>query len=194
MLKKSLLFLAGVFFFRGLCFGASLLETENLILGLDTYLRNDIVSFKNVVDLDSKNSDDTTTYLGIDYSFGAKLEFKDSGPQYYLKLERNGPGDYDAPLFVHNTLMTSGGVIEEYRNDELLPQLEEFWLDTPLRGDYRFKLGLYTYEVGEGFSLNGAFENYGFTLYREWQNRVFRIYYCRPDAVYKKIKPYLITE
>jgi hypothetical protein len=39
--------------------------------------------------------------------------------------------------------------------------------------------------VGEGLSLNGAYENYGFTLYKEWQNGVLRFYYCRPDAVYK---------
>jgi len=81
--------------------------------------------------------------------------------------------------------MTSGGVIEGYRNDELLPQLEELWLDTPLINNFRLKLGLYTYEVGNGFSLNGAYENFGFTLSKEWENCVWRIYYCRPDIVYK---------
>ncbi|MFH0912812.1 MAG: hypothetical protein V1884_00805 [Candidatus Omnitrophota bacterium] len=161
------------------------METENTALSLDTYSRCDLVNFKNVVDLDTGNSDDSTVYLGIDYSFASSLEFKNGGPKYYLKLERNGPGDYNAPLFVHNTLMTTGGVIEEYRNDELLPQAEEFWLDMPLRNNYRFKLGLYAYEVGEGFSLNGAYENYGFTFYKEWPNALLKFYYCRPDVVYK---------
>jgi hypothetical protein len=185
MLKKSALVLLSIFLLKGTCLALPLLETQDFILSMDTYFRNDLVTFKNVVDLESHNNDDTTIYLGIDYSFAGNLEFKNGGPKYYLKLERNGPGDYDAPLFAHNTLMTTGGVIEEYRNDELLPQVEEFWLDTPLRNSLRFKLGLYTYEVGEGFSLNGAYENYGFTLYRQWQNAVLRLYYCRPDSYYK---------
>ncbi|MFH1640748.1 MAG: hypothetical protein ABIA66_02160, partial [Candidatus Omnitrophota bacterium] len=129
--------------------------------------------------------DDSTTYLAIDYSLGLKSEFKDGGPIFYLKLERNGPYDYGSPLFVHNTLMTTGGAIERYRNDELLPELEEFWLDTPLFRQLRLKLGLYTYEVGNGFSLNGAFENYGVTLFRESENLRWRLYYCRPDASHK---------
>lgn len=143
------------------------------------------MNFKNIADLDSSNSDDTARYLGIDYSLGFKSEFKRSNSIFYLRLERNGPSDYSAPLFAHNTLMNSGGVIEEYRNDELLPQIEEFWLDGPLPGNLKFQLGLYTYEVGNGFSLNGAYENFGFTFLKEYTNAIWRIYYCRPDLVYK---------
>jgi hypothetical protein len=185
MLKKTLLFLSGIFFATGLCYALDIKETENLVFSLESYLRNDVVSFKNVVDLDSATSDDTTTYLGIDYSLGARLQFKDSGPEFYLKLERNGPTDYDAPLFVHNTLMTSGGTIEHYRNDDLLPQLEEFWVDSPLGSIMRFKIGLYAYEVGNNFSLGGAYENYGFSLYRKLENFSWRLYYCRPEIIYK---------
>lgn len=161
------------------------LETDNIMLSMGAYLRNDVVSFKNTVDLDSSNSDDSTTYLGIDYNLGFRSELKESGQEFYLKLERNGPTDYNAPLFAHNTLMTSGGVIEEYHNDELLPQVEEFWLDTPLWGNLRFKSGLYAYEVGNGFALNGGYENYAATLYQEYKNTAWRLYYCRPDLVYK---------
>ncbi|MBI5145418.1 MAG: hypothetical protein HZA27_04460 [Candidatus Omnitrophica bacterium] len=161
---------------------------------MDTYLRTDVVSFKNVTDLDSANSDDTTTYLGIDYHLGFKVAPKNNGPTFYLMLERNGPSDYSAPLFVQNTPktsgrvvgpMTSGGIVGKYHNDKLLPQVEEFWLDTPLGNNSGFKIGLYTYEVGSGISLNGSFENYGFTLYQEWQDLIWRLYYCRPDIVYK---------
>lgn len=155
------------------------------MLSLESYLRTDIVSLKNVVGLDSHNKDDSSTYLGIDYSFGIKSEFKDEGPVFYLKLERNGPFDDDAPLFIHNTLMTSGGVIERYRNEELLPQLEEFWLDTKLLNKTRLKIGLYPYEVGNGFSLSGSYENYGASIYEEKDNFTWRIYYCRPDLEYK---------
>lgn len=185
MLKEPAVFLAFIFLFKGLCLAEPILENENFIFYIDTYLRTDLVSFKNIADLDSANSDDTSTYLGLDYSFAFKSEFKRDGPVFYLKLERNGPYDYGAPLFVHNTLMNSGGVIEEYRRDELLPQLEEFWLDTPLMDDIRFKLGLYTYEVGNGFSLNGGYENYGLSVFRKTKDFNWRLYYCRPDLSYK---------
>lgn len=183
-MKILFLFLAGVAIYN-LSFAFSLIENENFALNMDAYFRTDVVGFKNVVDLDSANSDDKSTYLGIDYSLGLGAEFKNSDTKLYLKLERNGPYDYSAPLFVHNTLMTSGGVIERFRNDELLPQVEEFWADMPILKEMRFKIGLYTYEVGNGFSLNGSYENYGFTLYREWEDRIWRFYYCRPDVVYK---------
>lgn len=186
MLKPLLIIGLGILFLHSACFGYTVFETENSIFSLNAYLRNDVVTFKNVVDLDSRNKDDATAYLGLDYSLGFKSEFKNNGARFYLKLERNGPSDYDAPLFVHNTLMTSGGVIEVYRNDELLPQIEEFWLDTPLFSNaFGFKAGLYTYEVGNGFSLNGGFENYGFTAYKETPDYILRLYYCRPDLVYK---------
>jgi len=177
------------------CWGYPILETENCIFSMEGYLRNDLVSFKNIVDLDSSNSDDTSTYLGIDYSLAFKSEFKDGGSKFYLKLERNGPFDYSAPLFVHNTLMNSGGVIDKYRHEELLPGVEEFWADIPLFDILRFKSGLYTYEVGNGFSLNGGYENYGFSVYGELNNFNWRFYYCRPDLVYKNhLGPYIHQE
>lgn len=185
MLRKSLLALGWIFFIGKTASALTLWDTESSILSLDIYSRNDLVTFKNVVDLSSGVKDDNTVYFGIDYSLAAALEFKDNGPEYYLKLERNGPGDYDAPVFVHNTVMTSDGVIDKYHNEELLPNIEEVWMDLPLFAGLRFKPGLYTYEVGEGFSLNGAYENFGVTLSKEWDNAVFRLYYCRPDSFYK---------
>ncbi len=182
---KKILLLAGFSLVAIHVYAQPILETENFTLYMGSYLRQDIISFKNVVDLDSKNSDDTTTYLGVDYNLDLDCKFKNNGPEFYLKLERNGPYDYSSPLFVHNTLMTSGGVIEEYRQDELLPQLEEFWLDIPLINNFGFRIGLYTYEVGNGFSLNGCYENYGLTIYQEFENYSWNIYYCRPDLVYK---------
>jgi hypothetical protein len=143
------------------------------------------VILKNTVDLDSHNTDDNSTYLGIDYNLGFKYERKDGGTKLYFKLERNGPGDYDAPIFVHNTLINSGGPIARYRNKDLLPELEEFWLEQALANKLDFKIGLYTYEVGNGFSLNGSYENYGFSICRELENFSWRFYYCRPEIVYK---------
>lgn len=172
-----------------------LINNGQLGISLDTYLRTDLVNLKNVVSLDSHNKDDHTAYLGIDYSFGLTADFKDQESKLYIKLERNGPYDYSAPIFVHNTLVTSGGRIESYRGIELLPSVEEFWLDSKLFDNYRFKAGSYVYEVGNGFSLNGSYENYGFTLYRETQNLLWRIYYCKPDLVYKNpLGPYIRQE
>ena len=185
MLKKSSLFLVWIFFLKGLCFGSPLLETEDLNLSLGTYFRTDAVSFKNVADLDSSNKDDHTAYLGIDYSLSFSADFKNQDPKFYLKLERNGPYDFSVPVFIHNTLINSGGRIGKYHDSQLLPQVEEFWADSALFDKFRIKAGLYIYEVGNGFSLNGSYENYGLTLYRETENIFWRVYYCRPDLVYK---------
>lgn len=75
------------------CYGSQLFETGIFILSMESYLRNDIVSFKNIADLDSSNNDDTTAYLGIDYSLGFKSELKTRDSIFYLRLERNGPSD-----------------------------------------------------------------------------------------------------
>ncbi len=196
LIGKCPLFLF-LLFVPGLCFGYTAAETGNFILSVESYLRQDIVTFKNVTDLNSRRrgDDDFTVYFGIDYNIGFHLDFKEGGPKYYLKLERNGPYDYDAPLFIHNTLINSGGQIAKYRNEQLLPQLEEFWLDTPLFDPLRFKIGLYTYSVGNGFSLNGGYENFGFTLFNESEDFCWRFYYCRPDAVYKnRLGPRILQE
>ncbi len=195
MFKRACFQLILALAFSSTVHGYELLDSSQLTLSLDTYLRTDLVSFKNVVDLDSHNKLDQTTYLGIDYSFALTGEFKDSGNKFYLKLERNGPYDYDAPLFIHHTLNTSGGNIEEYRNAQLLPQVEEFWLDTKLGSNFGLKAGMFIYEVGNGLSLNGGYENYGASFYYQTPDVFWRLYYCRPDLVYKNILgPYIPQE
>lgn len=163
-------------------------ETQGFTFSLTPYLRIDGVSMRNTVDLDSHNRDDHSTYMGIDYSLGFGLNFKDEGPKFFVKLERNGPWDYDAPLFIHNTLTVSGpSRIEVYRNDELLPQFEEFWFDVPLgKIPLRFKAGLFAYDIGKGFAMGtGTYENYGLMLYHQADNFGWRFHYFRPDVVYK---------
>jgi len=162
-----------------------LINNDQLALSVCTYLRSDLVTFKNVVGLDSHNKTDRTAYLGIDYSFSFDADFKELDKKFFLKLERNGPYDYSAPVFIHNTLENSGGRVERYRDSELLPQVEEFWLDSKLIDSLRFKAGLYVYDVGNGFALNGNYENYGVTLYKKTQNLLWRFYYAKPDLVYK---------
>ncbi|MFA5092378.1 MAG: hypothetical protein WC543_00280 [Candidatus Omnitrophota bacterium] len=195
MLKKFSFFIIFIFSFVSSAYAYELVNTQQLGLTLDTYFRADLVSFKNVVTLDSHNADDHTTYLGIDYSFALGADFKDSGNKAYIKLERNGPYDYSAPLFIHNTLYTSVGQVEKYRGVELLPQVEEFWYDAKLLDSLRVKAGLFIYEVGNGFALNGNYENYGFTVYQETQDLLWRFYYCRPDLIYKyRLGPHVPQE
>jgi len=182
---KTLLFLFVALFLTPCSYAWTVLESDAFALRLNSYLRQDFVTFKNVVSLDTHNPDDHTAYYGIDYSLSLLSEFKKQDASFFVKLERNGPYDYNAPLFVHNTLMTTGGVVEKYQDDELLPEVEEFWLDAPLAKPYRLKAGLYTYEVGYGFALNGSYENYGFTLYRPADFCDWRFYYCRPDINHK---------
>ena len=189
-MKRLLLAISAVLFLHSPCFGFTALESENAIFFMETYYRQDVISFKNVVDLDSHNKDDHTTYFGIDYSLGLRSEFKDHGPIFYLKLERNGPYDYDAPLFIHNTLTVTGpSQIKPYRNEELLPQVEEFWADLPLcPAPLRLKAGLLPYEIGKGYALGtGSFENYGLSLYQPGETFSWRFHYLRPDFVYKNV-------
>jgi len=170
-------------------------ENKSYILNLTSYLRTDIVTLKNNIDLNSKNSDSASTYLGIDYSLGFDLKSKDSGTETFLKLERNGPYDYDAPIAIHNTLKTSTAQMERYRGSELLPGIEELWIDMPVdKLNIRAKPGLFTYQVGHGFSLNGEYENYGLHLYRESKYLKWGFYYCRPDLANKRLGPHIKQE
>lgn len=177
-----------VFFKVQSCLGATMFENDLMNVSLDTYLRTDLVSFKNVLSLDSAHKDDSTTYLGVDYSLGFTTRLKEPDTKFFLKLERNGPYDYDAPVWIHKQLIVSGPrSVEAYRNEELLPQAEEFWLDTPVGGaPVRFKAGLFPYEVGMGFAQGtGSFENYGVSLHHESDSLNWRLLYLRPDLVYK---------
>ena len=184
MFKKTCFLLGGLVLFPLTAFGYTLGETGDLVYTMENYLRQDVVMLRNIDGLDNRISDDHSTYVGIDYSIGFRAKSTVDGPELFLKLERNGPYDYDTPLWVHNTLMAGGSVIEEYRNDELLPQVEEFWADLPLGKNWRVKPGLFAYEVGDAFSLSGSYENYGIMFSRA-ERYDWRVYYCRPDLVYK---------
>jgi hypothetical protein len=58
-------------------------------------------------------------------------------------------------------------------------------MDSPLFKDFRFKAGLYTYMVGNGFCSCGGYENFGLTLYKELQDWTWSFYYSRPDLNHK---------
>ncbi|MBU1870217.1 MAG: alginate export family protein, partial [Candidatus Omnitrophica bacterium] len=187
-LKKTLFFGAIFFFFCQKCFSYTVHESKDLSFVLDTYFRADSITLKNTATLDSHNEEDHCSYLGIDYSLGFRLDYKNDGPKFYLKIERNGPYDYDAPVWIHNTLLASAdNPIREYRREELLPQAEEFWFDLPLiKIPVRFKAGLFPYDVGKGYAQGlGSYENYGVNIYYPGEDFSWRFNYFRPDMVNK---------
>ena len=121
-MRKIILTFWAVFCANSISFAYSLFENDDFKLEGNSYFRADVVSFKNVVGLDSHNKDDRTAYLGIDYNTSFSLGLKKSDDKFFLKLERNWPFDYDAPLFIHRKLTVSGpSEIKAYRNEELLP-------------------------------------------------------------------------
>ncbi len=146
-----------------------------------------MVHFNNVVDLDSSLSNDEVTYIGLDYSLAFTFEQAQEALKARLVLERNGPTDYDAPIGADGRVITSGGQIKEYRGQALLPQVEELWIQLPFASRARLQAGLYAFEVGNGLSLNGAYENIGATLSYAWRDLSLRAYYCRPDLVSKSL-------
>jgi hypothetical protein len=186
---KTLRLISGVlfllFFVPNVFAEFTLIDQDNWTLGMSVQERTDAVALKNTVDLDSRNSDDTSTYLGIDYNLSLSLKAKDEeGPSAFIKLERNGPYDYDAPIAIHNTLITSTDRVERYRDAQLLPGVEEFWLDLPLGlMPARLKGGLFAYEVGHGISLGGAYEQFGALFSLSMEPAQWRLYWAYPDAV-----------
>ena len=194
----SLVFALSIFFsITNVNAEVKLMETPDSVFTIIPYLRIDGVILKNTVDLDSKNSDDSCSYLGLDYSLGFDWKSKNSGPEAFLKLERNGPYDYDAPLFIHNTLTTSTDRVERYTRGQLLPDIEEFWMDTPVDAlPLRFKGGLFSYSVGNDIAAGGAYENYALNLYNaENKDIKWHVYYCKPDLVNKNpLGPHLKQE
>ncbi len=176
-------------------YAAVIRETKSSVFSIDSELLVDGVVAKNIVDLDSGNNEDSSSYIGIAYSFGFTFENKERYEKARVKLERYGPGDYDAPVWIHRKLINSGGSIKEYRNDELLPELAEIWYDTLAWKRFGIKVGLFPYEVGNSYSLNGCFENPGVLLYRSFGNALARFYYCKPLLTYKnRLGPHISQE
>ncbi|HNX80957.1 MAG TPA: hypothetical protein PKL77_02295 [Candidatus Omnitrophota bacterium] len=166
-------------------FAAVIRETKSSVFSIDSDYLVEGVGAKNIVDLDSKNSDDSTSYIGIMYSFGFSYENKERYEKAYLNLERYGPGDYDTPVWIHRKLINTGGSVAAYRNEQLLPEISEFWYDTLIWKGIGVKTGLFFYEVGNSYSLNGCFENPGILLYRSFEKALARFYYCKPLLKYK---------
>lgn len=156
---------------------------------MSLYDRTELVSMGNTVGLDDRVKNDRSTYISIDYYADFKLTLKDEGPSFYVKAERKGPYNYDAPV-LFKAPRTSVGKVERYEKDELLPFLSEFWADIPIyKLPLRVKTGLFTYIVGNGIALTGSYQNYGVSVYDTWKDFVWRFYYAYPDLAGRRLGP-----
>lgn len=190
--------LAGTVSLAGGAFAETkVMEGDSYIMTASPYFRTDFNMMENSVDLDTKIRDDRVQYIGIDYSLSFDLEFKNDGPEVFLKIQRNGLYDYDAPVIINNTLQTYLGKVHPYKNAELLPEVREYWIDVPVYTpqDVRLKPGLFMHEVGHGISLNGNYQNYGIELYTDSDDFRWNIYTCWPDYENKPLLgPYIKQE
>lgn len=176
----------------GMCFSLPVFAQIRLAgntdytLTMSPSVRTEIISLNNSTDLDSSNSDDRTTYFGLEYSLAFDLKSKDLGPQLYVRFNRSGPYGYGAPVFVHNTLQTSSGPVEKYQNADLLPELKEFWLDSRVWAlPVRWKTGAFAFDIGHG--LISSYENYGIEFYNDQEDSLaWHLRYFYPDLTRKQ--------
>ena len=150
----------------------------------DGYWGTDFVASKNTIDLDSKAKKDSFGYIGLVYRLNLDLKYKDD-VEVFFGFERSGPFIYDTPVLGRKSVPTIYGNAEHYRNRELLPELREVYLDTkvPGTGAYpvHFKFGLYPYSVGNGYAVNGLYDNYGFGISHPGENLAWNFNYFKPD-------------
>jgi len=158
-------------------------KEEDFSLTSEISERTDIVMMNNILDLDNKK-DDKFTYIGIDYSVSLDAKYQD-WLEAALTLERSGPTDYDAPILGRSYIPTIYGPVDRYKNSDLLPELESFFVDIrlPFTTDYpvRVKAGLFPIEIGNGLAVSGYYENYGAALYHPSEKFSWDFYYFRPD-------------
>lgn len=183
--KTPAIFIAACFLALPACFSRAeevVAETDFSTLSAGTVVRTDFIMQENNLDLDTKIRDDRTQYISLYYDFTIDLKAKNIPAEFFLKIEKIGLYDYDAPVIIHNTLATPLGKISPYHGAELLPAMKEFWADIPI-SDSLFKLstGLFRYHVGHGISLCSYYDNYSLMLTAEDKDFKWNIYACYPD-------------
>ena len=82
----------------------------------------------NNLDLDSDKSDGVT-YMGYTYDTKFNITYKEFLTSF-IKLEGNGPFDYDAPIVSDRKTNTLFGEVENYSMPEIIPRVEEYWIDS----------------------------------------------------------------
>lgn len=160
--------------------------SPDLKLSVESHLRISGNTLGNNLDLDNDKSDGVI-YMGYTYDMKFHLEYKDVLASF-LKLESNGPFDFDAPIMSDNKIDTFYGEINNYSIPEVIPRVEEYWVDSLLFNlPLKFRIGQYPYQVGNGYALCGYYENYGLSVYSADEDFKWTVYYAKPDLVNKII-------
>lgn len=160
--------------------------SSDLKLSIENHLRISGNALGNNLDLDS-NKSDGVTYMGYTYDLKFNLQYKDLLTSF-IKLESNGPFDFDAPIISDKKIDTFFGEVDNYSIPEVIPRVEEYWVDSfVLNFPVKFKIGQYAYQVGNGFALSGYYENYGLSVYGTDEDFKWTAYYAKPDLVNKII-------
>jgi hypothetical protein len=196
--NKLVMVLSAALFFLPVCAAYSeveIIKEKYYDATMSFYEMTDFVSMGNTVTLDNKAKDDKAVYFGLIYSADFKLTCKDDGPQFYVKAQRDGPYNYDAPIIIDHTLATSTGKVKAYNESEFLPYFKEFWSELPLYFlPGKIKTGLFGYRVGHGVAVNGYYENYGASISESWNDFKWNLYYCYPDLSNKRLGPAIYQE
>ncbi len=112
----------------------------------------------NNLDLDSDKSDGVA-FMGYALDTELTIKYKESLTAF-IKLESDGPFDYDALIMSDNRINSLFGDIDNYSLPEILLRVEEYWIDTTLCNlPVKMKVGQYAYQVGNGYALGGYYEN-----------------------------------
>lgn len=159
-------------------------ESKDFTVTTDGYFATDFVLSKNAVDLDNKDKKDSFGYIGMTYRLNVDAMYKDN-VEVFLGFERIGPCNYDVPVLGRRSVPTSFGNVEHYRNRELLPELKEWFLDVkaPWITAYpiRTKVGLFPFQVGNGFAVSGYYQNYGVQIYHPGETLAWHFNYLKPN-------------
>lgn len=187
-----------IFFCIGMCFislnalsSTVLSETSynlspDLRLIIENYVRLSGNNLGNNLDLNS-SEDDGVTYVGYSFNTRFNISYKEFFMSF-LKLESNGTFDYDAPIVSDNKINTLFGDIDNYSFPEIIPRVEEYWVDSKIFDlPVRVKIGQYAYLVGNGYVLGGYYENYGISVYSTNEDLKWTVYYYKPDLSNKII-------
>ncbi|MEP9411658.1 MAG: alginate export family protein [Candidatus Brocadia sp.] len=186
MLKKYFFTVMVVFFPIHTVAGTLYDLSPDLKISMENHLRISGNILGNNLDLDNDRSDGII-YMGYTYDLRFNLEYKDILTSF-VKLESNGPFDFDAPVMSDRKINTFYGKVDNYSIPEVIPRVEEYWVDSMVfHFPLRFKIGQYPYQVGNGYALCGYYENYGLSVYSTDEDFKWTVYYARPDLANKII-------
>jgi hypothetical protein len=133
------------------------------------------------LDFDGKPDRDEVQY--VSYGWDVKLDLKYDGFfEYFLGVDSDGPMEFAAPLVGTHRIQTIFGSVDYYRHEELLPQIDETWVDLfDPKWPVGLKMGLFRYDLTNGITTPGFYANYGATIHGAFPKGEWGLHYHRPD-------------